>query len=61
MFNVFLQRQAMSVCDALPSPGLNALEGPTMCSCGKLGLEGVLPTSSTKEGLRGVLEIPGLD
>ncbi len=26
--------------DALPSPGLNPLEGPTMCSCGKVGLEG---------------------
>ncbi len=24
--------------DALPSPGLNPLEGSTMCSCGKLGL-----------------------
>jgi hypothetical protein len=24
--------------DALPSPGLNPLEGPTMLSCGKLGL-----------------------
>jgi len=26
--------------DALPSPRLNPLEGPTMLSCGKLGLEG---------------------
>ncbi len=26
--------------DALPSPGLNSLEGPTMCSCGKVGLKG---------------------
>jgi hypothetical protein len=26
--------------DALPSPELNPLEGPTMCSCGKVGLEG---------------------
>ncbi len=24
--------------DTLPSPGLNPLEGPTMLSCGKLGL-----------------------
>jgi hypothetical protein len=24
--------------DALPSPGVNPLEGSTMCSCGKLGL-----------------------
>jgi hypothetical protein len=27
------------ILDALPSPGLNPLEGPTMLSCGKLGLE----------------------
>jgi len=25
--------------DALPNPELNSLEGSTMCSCGKLGLE----------------------
>jgi hypothetical protein len=28
----------MILIDALPSPGLNPLEGPTMLSCGKLGL-----------------------
>jgi hypothetical protein len=26
--------------DALPSPGMNPLKGPTMLSYGKLGLEG---------------------
>jgi hypothetical protein len=26
------------IVDALPSPGLNPLEGPTMLNCGKLGL-----------------------
>jgi hypothetical protein len=26
------------LCDALPSPGVNPLEGSTMWSCGKLGL-----------------------
>jgi len=28
----------LSVCDALPSPGVNPLEGSPKCSCGKLGL-----------------------
>ncbi len=27
------------VVDALPSPGVNPLEGSPKCSCGKLGLE----------------------
>jgi hypothetical protein len=26
------------ICDALPSPGVNPLEGSPKCSCGKLGL-----------------------
>jgi len=39
--------------DALPSPGLNPLQGPTMCSCGKLGLEGRsrLPTLERGRGV----------
>jgi hypothetical protein len=35
---------------ALPSPGVNPLEGSPKCSCGKLGLGRALPTSSTIEG-----------
>jgi len=36
--------------DALPSPGLNSLEGPTMCSCGKVGLEGRSRLPALKRG-----------
>jgi hypothetical protein len=39
--------------DALPSPGLNPLEGPTMCSCGKLGLKRRSRLLALKKG-RGV-------
>jgi hypothetical protein len=44
---------ASSHYDALPSPGLNPLEGSTMCSCGKLGLEGRSRLLALKRG-RGV-------
>jgi hypothetical protein len=36
--------------DALPSHGLNPLEGPTMLSCGKLGLEGRSRLPALKRG-----------
>jgi hypothetical protein len=36
--------------DALPSPELNPLEGPTMLSCGKLGLEGHSRLLALKRG-----------
>jgi hypothetical protein len=36
--------------DALPSPLLNPLEGPTMLSCGKLGLEGRSRLPTLKRG-----------
>ncbi len=38
--------------DALPSPGLNPLKGPTMLSCGKLGLgrRSQLPTLERGRG-----------
>jgi len=36
--------------DALPSPGLNPLEGLTMLSCGKLGLEGRSRLPALKRG-----------
>ncbi len=36
--------------DALPSPGVNPLEGSSKCSCGKFGTRKVLLTSSTIEG-----------
>ncbi len=38
--------------DALPSPGLNPLEGPTMLSCGKLelGRRSQLPTLERGRG-----------
>jgi hypothetical protein len=49
------------VIDALPSPGLNPFESPTMLSCGKLGLEGRSQLSALKRGRGGVLEVPGLD
>jgi len=39
--------------DALPSPGVNPFEGPTMLSCGKLGLEGHSRLPALKRG-RGV-------
>ncbi len=44
--------------DALPSPGVNPLEGSPKCSCGKLGFG---RRSNTIKGQRGVLEVPGLD
>ncbi len=36
--------------DALPSPRVNPLEGPTMCSCGKMGLEGRSRLPALKRG-----------
>ncbi len=36
--------------DPLPSPGLNPLEGPTMLSCGKMGLEGRSRLPALKRG-----------
>jgi len=36
--------------DALPSPGLNPFEGPTMCSYGKMGLEGRSQLPTLKRG-----------
>jgi len=38
--------------DALPSPGVNPLEGSPKCSCGKLGLEGV-PDFQHYKGVEG--------
>jgi hypothetical protein len=38
------------ITDALPSPKLNPLEGPTMLSCGKLGLEGLSQLPALKGG-----------
>jgi len=38
--------------DALPSLGLNPLEGPTMCSCRKVGLEGHSRLLALKRGRR---------
>jgi len=40
----------MKAYDALPSAELNSLEGPTMCSCGKLGLEGRSRLPALKRG-----------
>ncbi len=37
MFTFLFNGQWDTDSDALPSPGLNPLEGSTMCSCGKLG------------------------
>jgi len=37
--NDFKTHDVLIISDALPSPGLNPLEGPTMLSCEKLGLE----------------------
>jgi len=45
--------------DALPSLGLNPLEGPTICSCGKVGLEGHSRLPTLKRG-RGVPRSPGI-
>jgi hypothetical protein len=39
------------VANALPSPGLNPLEGPTMLNCGKLGLEGRSRLPALKGGI----------
>ncbi len=36
--NIISAKEFRRISDALPSPGLNPLEGPTMLSCGKLGL-----------------------
>ncbi len=48
------QNLVMSKCvlkpDPLPSPGLNPLEGPTMLSCGKMGLEGRSRLPALKRG-----------
>jgi hypothetical protein len=49
------------ISNALLSPLLNPLEGPTMWKCGKSWDLEALLTSSTKGGERGVLEVPGLD
>jgi len=38
--------------DALPSPGVNPLEGPTMCNCRKVGLEGRSRLPALKRGRR---------
>jgi len=38
--NIIMNLIVVTLIDALPSPGLNPLEGPTMLSCGKLGLDG---------------------
>jgi len=40
------------LCDALPSPRVNPLEGSLKCSCGKLGLErrSQLPTLERDKG-----------
>ncbi len=45
-----LLTNSMFQINALPSPGLNPLEGPTMCSCGKLGLEGCSRLPALRRG-----------
>jgi len=50
LYNLIETKEFICIIDALPSPGLNPLEGPTMLSCGRVGLEGRSRLPALKRG-----------